>query len=81
MNYRGFIFTPCAHPSSQFKFINYLTDNKETTSGNKKAPSRKRCCPETKLDIPSFPTTGGTGISIRAFEAFQPTDCLPWILL
>jgi hypothetical protein len=49
-------------------------------SGDKKAPSQKRCCPKAELHIPSFPRMGGTGISICAFEAFQPTVCLPWIL-
>jgi hypothetical protein len=51
----------------------------EATSGNKKAPLQKRCCPKTKLHIPSFPSTGGIDISIYALEAFQPTVCLPWI--
>jgi hypothetical protein len=46
---------------------------------NKKAPLPKRRCPKTKLHIPSFPSTGGTDISIRALEALQPTDCLPWL--
>ena len=49
-------------------------------AGIKKAPLPKRCCPKTKVHIPSFPSTGGTGISIRALEAFQPTVCLPWII-
>jgi hypothetical protein len=47
---------------------------------NKKAPSEERCCPDNKLHVPSFPSAGGTDISICALEAFQPTVCLPWTL-
>jgi hypothetical protein len=53
---------------------------KEATRHNKKTPLPKRCFPKTKLHIPSFPSMGGTNISVCAFEAFQPTVCLPWII-
>jgi hypothetical protein len=49
-------------------------------NGSKKAPLIKRCYTEIKLHIPSFPSMGGTNISVCAFEAFQPTVCLPWII-
>jgi len=62
----------------RFRLIKCLAGDREATAGSKKAPSQKRCCPKTKLYIPSFPSTGGTDISICALEAFQPTDCLPW---
>jgi hypothetical protein len=65
---------------SQFKGIEQLVRNNKAASENKKAPLLKRCCAETKLHIPSFPSMGGTNISVCAFEAFQPTVCLPWIL-
>jgi hypothetical protein len=72
----------CSLPSHfyWFSLIKCLVGDKEATTGSKKAPSPKRCCPKTKLHIPSFPSTGGTDISIYALEAFQPTVCLPWIL-
>jgi hypothetical protein len=65
---------------SQFKGIEQLVRNNKAASENKKAPLPKRCCAETKFYIPSFPSMGGTNISVCAFEAFQPTVCLPWIL-
>jgi len=49
-------------------------------TGIKKHRYQNGAVQKPRFHIPSFPSTGGTGISIRALEAFQPTVCLPWII-